>query len=96
MNKPFKWALHINFFVFAILLNSVGIVILKSINNYGITEVHASTLELFKDMPIAIISFAFASFIPRMGYKKVMLIACLLYTSPSPRDLSTSRMPSSA
>ena len=25
-----------------------------------------------------------------------MGIACLLYTSPSPRDLSTSRMPSSA
>ena len=25
-----------------------------------------------------------------------MLMACLLYTSPSPRDLSTSRMPSSA
>ena len=24
------------------------------------------------------------------------LMACLLYTSPSPRDLSTSRMPSSA
>ena len=23
-------------------------------------------------------------------------VACLLYTSPSPRDLSTSRMPSSA
>jgi len=25
-----------------------------------------------------------------------LLMACLLYTSPSPRDLSTSRMPSSA
>ena len=25
-----------------------------------------------------------------------MVVACLLYTSPSPRDLSTSRMPSSA
>ena len=25
-----------------------------------------------------------------------LLITCLLYTSPSPRDLSTSRMPSSA
>ena len=25
-----------------------------------------------------------------------MVYACLLYTSPSPRDLSTSRMPSSA
>ena len=28
--------------------------------------------------------------------KKRVLIICLLYTSPSPRDLSTSRMPSSA
>ena len=26
----------------------------------------------------------------------VILLTCLLYTSPSPRDLSTSRMPSSA
>ena len=25
-----------------------------------------------------------------------LIIPCLLYTSPSPRDLSTSRMPSSA
>ena len=25
-----------------------------------------------------------------------MFLGCLLYTSPSPRDLSTSRMPSSA
>ena len=33
------------------------------------------------------------------GYGKTTLmeyVACLLYTSPSPRDLSTSRMPSSA
>ena len=28
--------------------------------------------------------------------KGVILCDCLLYTSPSPRDLSTSRMPSSA
>ena len=28
--------------------------------------------------------------------KKDILDGCLLYTSPSPRDLSTSRMPSSA
>ena len=28
--------------------------------------------------------------------KKGVLIACLLYTSPSPRDYGTSRMPSSA
>ena len=30
------------------------------------------------------------------GLTKDQLQACLLYTSPSPRDLSTSRMPSSA
>ena len=30
------------------------------------------------------------------GVVKVQLQGCLLYTSPSPRDLSTSRMPSSA
>ena len=28
--------------------------------------------------------------------KEVYFLPCLLYTSPSPRDLSTSRMPSSA
>ena len=30
------------------------------------------------------------------GYPTVLVFVCLLYTSPSPRDLSTSRMPSSA
>ena len=30
------------------------------------------------------------------GSRKSTPYACLLYTSPSPRDLSTSRMPSSA
>ena len=29
-------------------------------------------------------------------YRRIMTGSCLLYTSPSPRDLSTSRMPSSA
>ena len=32
----------------------------------------------------------------RTRQSKRMADACLLYTSPSPRDLSTSRMPSSA
>ena len=35
----------------------------------------------------------FSSLNPRMIVKDII---CLLYTSPSPRDLSTSRMPSSA
>jgi len=32
----------------------------------------------------------------RPGFVDYLFISCLLYTSPSPRDLSTSRMPSSA
>ena len=31
-----------------------------------------------------------------VSFRKAKVIICLLYTSPSPRDLSTSRMPSSA
>ena len=34
--------------------------------------------------------------ISQQQYDTVMMNTCLLYTSPSPRDLSTSRMPSSA
>ena len=30
------------------------------------------------------------------GHQQFDIMVCLLYTSPSPRDLSTSRMPSSA
>ena len=42
-----------------------------------------------------------ASFEGRIGdfvtlYENDEVLVCLLYTSPSPRDLSTSRMPSSA
>jgi fucose permease len=75
MKLGIKLSLYINYFVFAILLNSVGIVILKSQKIYGVDEVQASILELFKDMPIAIVSFLIASFLPRIGYKKAMLIA---------------------
>lgn len=74
-NKIVKLSLYINYFVFAILLNSVGIVILKAQNVYGVDELQASSLELFKDMPIAIVSFIIASFLPRIGYKKAMLAA---------------------
>ena len=32
----------------------------------------------------------------RAGHKPIFLLGCLLYTSPSPRDATLSRMPSSA
>ena len=73
--RGIKLSLYLNYFVFAILLNSVGIVILKSISSYGVGEVQASVLEAYKDLPIAIVSFFVASFLPRIGYKKAMLTA---------------------
>jgi fucose permease len=79
-NIAIKASLFINYFVFAILLNSVGIVILKSQEVYGVDELQASTLELFKDLPIAIVSFLIASFLPRIGYKIAML-ASLAFVS---------------
>ncbi len=72
-NSGIKISLFLNYFVFAILLNSVGIVIAKSINVYGVSESQASVLEAFKDLPIAVVSFFVASFLPRFGYKKAML-----------------------
>jgi fucose permease len=74
-NWKIKTSLFLNYFVFAILLNSVGTVILQVQSNYGVTESAASILEAFKDLSIAIVSFFIASYINRIGYKKSMLIA---------------------
>lgn len=70
-----KLSLFLNYFVFAILLNSVGTVILQVQRNYGVTESAASILEAFKDLSIAAVSFLVASYITRIGYKNAMLIA---------------------
>ena len=37
-----------------------------------------------------------SDFLERQGFKVERGVACLLYTSPSPRDRQKSRMPSSA
>lgn len=77
-HKPIKVSLYLNYFVFAILLNSVGILIQRSINSYGVSEIRASSLEAFKDLSIAAVSFLVGSFLPRLGYKRGMLIALAL------------------
>ena len=48
-------------------------------------------IEVLKSLPDASVDMVFAD--PPYN---LQLGGCLLYTSPSPRDLSTSRMPSSA
>jgi len=55
-------------------------------------------VEILRDRRtlIAIAFAALASPIVLTVISQVATRSCLLYTSPSPRDLSTSRMPSSA
>lgn len=74
-NWKIKLSLFLNYFVFAILLNSVGTVILQVQSNYGVSESSASVLEAFKDLSIAAVSFLVASYVVRIGYKKSMLVA---------------------
>ena len=74
-NWKIKTSLFLNYFVFAILLNSVGTVILQVQQNFGVSESAASTLEAFKDLSIAAVSFLISSYIVRIGYKNAMLIA---------------------
>lgn len=79
-NLKLKISLFINYFLFAILLNSVGTVILQVQNTYHVAASSAGTLEAFKDLSIAIMSFLVASYLRKLGYKNAMLIALALVT----------------
>jgi fucose permease len=68
-------ALALIYVVFAILLNSVGTVILQSIATFGIDKPEASSLERYKDLTIAFVSFLVASFLPMLGYRRSMMLA---------------------
>ena len=78
-----KLSLYINYFVIGLMLNSVGIVILQVIIHYHVSESGASVLEAFKDLSIAIFSFILASYIPKFGYKRSMLLALVVVTAAS-------------
>ena len=79
-NFRVKLSLFLNYFVFAILLNSVGTVILQVQNNFDISKGSASVLEAFKDLSIAVTSFLIASYVNKIGYKRTMLMALGLVT----------------
>jgi len=64
-----KASLFLNYFVFAILLNSVGTVILQVQSNYGVSQSSASILEGFKDLSIAIVSFLLLLILTELGIK---------------------------
>jgi FHS family glucose/mannose:H+ symporter-like MFS transporter len=74
-NTGIKISLFLIYFVFAALLNSVGILIERSIEVYGVSKPDAAILEPFKDLSIAIMAFIVGSFLPRLGFKRAMLIS---------------------
>ena len=80
-NWRIKLSLFINYFVFAILLNSSGIAILQVQNNFGVTKQAAAWIDPCKDLSIAIVSFLIASYIAKFGYKRAMLFALALITA---------------
>ena len=60
---------------YAVLLNSVGTVILQSILSFGVSKPQGSILEACKDLSIAAVSFATASFLSRIGYRPAVVFA---------------------
>ncbi len=68
-------ALALTYAVFAVLLNSVGTVILQSIESFHVTKGAASSLEGFKDLSIAATSFLLAAQLPRFGLRRAMIAA---------------------
>ena len=81
-NLGVRIALFSAYFMFAILLNSVGTVILMVQSSFDITKEGASILEAFKDLPIAITSFFIASFLPRLGYRKALIAGFAIVALP--------------
>lgn len=71
-------ALILTYVAFAMLLNSVGTVILQSISSFHVTKTEASTLEAFKDITIAVVSFLTASYLSRLGLRNALIGALLL------------------
>jgi fucose permease len=67
-------ALALIYMLFAVLLNSVGTVILQSIATFGVDKPQASILEACKDLTIAATSLLVASFLPALGYRRSMML----------------------
>ena len=71
-------AMILTYMVFAFLLNSVGTLILQAQRAMGASQQAVSVLDAYKDMPIAIVSFLVASLLPRLGYRRGMMLGLSL------------------
>lgn len=67
--------LFLTYIIFAVLLNSVGTVILQVQNSFSVMPSEAAVLEAYKDLSIALASFLVASFLVRIGYRRAVMLA---------------------
>ncbi len=75
-----KISLFLSYFVLAILLNTVGIVIAQVIEDYNVSRLTAGSLEAFKDLSIMFVSFILASYVPKFGYRRTMIYGLIALT----------------
>ncbi|PTQ12735.1 MFS transporter [Sphingomonas oleivorans] len=66
-------ALILTYIVFAILMNSVGIVILQALREFLVAKTRAASLEAFKDLSVVAASALLATQLPRFGYRRAMI-----------------------
>lgn len=72
--------LALSYALLGLLMNSVGIVILQSIAEFGVTKPTASTLEACKDLSVVAASLLLVSAIPRFGYRRSLIAVLLVLT----------------
>ncbi len=70
-------ALATSYAVLGLLMNSVGTVILQSIQHYRVTKPEAATLEACKDLSVVAASFLFAVALPRFGFRRAQIVVML-------------------
>lgn len=76
MTTRLKLGAMLGYALFAVLLNSAGALILQLIGASLADHTQASTLELFKEIPIALTSFLLAPHLSRFGLRRAMIL-CL-------------------
>ena len=71
-------ALGFAYAVVGILMNSVGVVILQSIQHLGASKLQGSALEACKDLSVVAASFFLATRVARFGFRRAMIGTLLI------------------
>ncbi len=71
-------ALGFAYAVIGILMNSVGVVILQSIQHLGATKLQGSALEACKDLSVVVASFLLATRVAKFGFRRAMIGSLLV------------------